>query len=706
MVSTDGKIFYLAGNLVEKTEGNVPKFDSEGERNFIYRSGNIKTHGRYIRFYPYVGSSPFVFIDELEVYEGEKELLAMPYKGSQFTGDDIPQEIIFNDCIKVRFGNDIQSVREKLEKVVIAGDIREKIALELDELSRQVAQIEINIDPKTFRAILPLNSFHQKIFALHGKILEAEGYKALTFWHRYRYSPLSLLEKPIGAIQSLEVKMMQDEYRAEVFNITNATDTPAKIRFAFKNLPNCVEVRQVEYVDTAEFRIDATALTVVPFENGEYETTVYGGMTRQIWLTFHPGNKIYGSYQGGIVITSDKIKETIPVNLHVSQYQLPDKIDLKVGVWDYAVNLINGITPANQSAVIRDLKEHRVNVAIGHRKQAAMPDADGIDANGHLIKPLDFTPFDKWIEMWNGAEHYQMFLAIRPESTFAGLKPGTAAFNTAVQEWAVSWDKHLELVNIKPKVVQFHFFDEPRKQDDYSVLRKWLEPFKAGSKMVEIFNDPVCLDESDNMKSAPEALSYCDTICPMTRQYSNYNEEIIGFFDKQVKDGKHLWLYSCDGPSRVYDPAYFRFQPWYCFKYGAVGSMIWVYSDYPNNWNEYSVIGGLSYSMVYLDQNSTTSTKHWEAFREGIEDYAYLCILKEKLKQASPEQLKKVSSMAVNFIDVNMIVQNIVHEVVKENYYKKGKENFMWQQESPCKIADANRYIILDILKILGSGTK
>lgn len=384
--------------------------------------------------------------------------------------------------------------------------------------------------------------------------------------------------------------------------------------------------------------------------------------------------------------------------MQISEFRLPDKIDLKVAVWDYAINLINGITPANQSAVIKDMKTHRVNVAVGHRKEAAIPNSNGVDKNGHLTKPLDFTNFDKWIKIWDGAEQYQMFLAIRPKTTFAGLKPGTPAFNTAVKEWGMAWDKHLKKVNIKSKIVQFHFFDEPRNQEDYIILKKWLKPFKAGSKMVEAYNDPVHLDKSGF--AALKALSYCDVLCPMLRQYLKYDTKIVDFFDNQIKKGKEVWFYSCDGPNRFYDPAYFRLQPWYCFKYGASGSMIWAYSDYSNNWNEYTVMGSLSYSMVYLDPNSTTPTKHWEAFREGIQDYAYLRILEKELQKASPKQLAKISSIVVSS-DANQIMQNIVNGIVKEDYFEKGKKNFDWKKKSPCKIADLKRLFVLDILQKL-----
>ncbi len=699
MASTDGRNFYYAGDLAAKAQGSLPK-DGAGEKTFIYRSDDIKTHGRYIRFFPCLGAGPFVFVDELEIYEGEPGLMSAPYRGKAFTGNEPPTDLMVDASARIRCEKDLQAIREQLEKAAIPMEKKMRIKSDLDEVARQLAETPMNFNSKTFRAVVPFNDIHRKIFAQHAKILAAEGYRPLTVWPAYRYSPLSLLEKPVAAAPNLSIRMMRNEYRAEVFNITNAGPEAVKVSFALKGVPDCVEVRQVEYVDTSTMQVASVALTKVPYANGRYETLVNSGMTRQIWMTFHPVNTKGGTYSGSVAIKADGFSENIPLKLEISEFAW-EKPGLKVAAYDYAANLIQGITVKNRTAVIDDLRSHLVNVAVGHGKQAAVPKVGDVDKNGHLIKPLNFGPFEEWLKIWPDAEKYQMFLAVRPETRFAGLKPGTPEFNTAVKEWTASWNAYLKKANIPAKKVQFFFFDEPRTPENYEVLRLWLIPFNEVNTMIEMFNDPVSLDEGRNMETAVPALELCDVICPMLDQYIRYDKKITGFLAEQARKGKSLWFYSCYGPNRFYDPSYFRFQPWYCFKYGMTGSIIWVYSDYPDNWNEYAVTGGLSYSMVYLSPDSTTPTKLWEAFREGVQDYGYLAMLRNQLGTASPEKRKKAALVLGSGVNPDKIMETLLEQVMKGKFFEAGRDNLSWRKETPCVSADRARFLILDILKIL-----
>ncbi|MEX0744660.1 MAG: hypothetical protein WD118_03585, partial [Phycisphaeraceae bacterium] len=113
-----------------------------------------------------------------------------------------------------------------------------------------------------------------------------------------------------------------------------------------------------------------------------------------------------------------------------------------------------------------------------------------------------------------------------------------------------------------------------------------------------------------------------------------------------VDNGQELWFYSCSGPTRQFDPSYYRYQPWYGFRYGATGSAFWAFGDGggADSWNEYSVIGYTSYTPLYVGEATVDSSKHWEAALEGVQDYEYLHMLSElnaELQQSQSDSARQ-----------------------------------------------------------------
>ncbi|MDP2334868.1 MAG: T9SS type A sorting domain-containing protein [Bacteroidota bacterium] len=657
MTSPNGNDFYMAGDLVQMA--NLPLPAPTPYSKFTYNTTNVKTHGRYVLL---TCTTPdiFIFMDEIEVYEGTPDFLNEPYSGlpiSIYNGDLSGYHTSIG-CYK-RYANDIVQIRKRLATSVIASDLKKSVADNLDLFSAQANNFSPT-DAVGFRAVVPFNDLHKNILACFGQILEYEGFPVLTVWHSHRYAPLSLFETPDKGSPSLSLQMMQNEYRSEAFNLTNAGKTPLDVSFRLEGLPDCVEVRQVEYVDTREGIVAADALTPVKYLSGSYRTTVPSGMTRQIWLTFNPKTTGAANYSGSIKVDAGDIQISLPLALRISQSRFPDSTSLSVGVWDYAVSNSLGINAKNKDKVIADLRSHFVNVAFGDRRQAAIPKASDVDVNGHITEPLDFSAFDDWLRIWPDAKHYQIFCAVTlSDNSFAGITRGTSAFKHAVKEWATAWDVHVQDLKLSKGRVQMHFVDEPRTPEQFLILKDWVEAFKSGSTLVEVYNNPINLNQQSNMDYAPAALSQVDVLCPKASDMLTYPTTIRSFFDDRIKNGTGLWLYMCSANKHV-DPSYFRMQPWYAFQMGATGSCFWNYSDSRGNpWNEYTTPFIKSFAMVYLDDNGPVSTRHWEAFREGIEDYEYLKMLNATLsKNIVANTLTNLEAVTLRNLDMGWSAKN------------------------------------------------
>jgi hypothetical protein len=225
------------------------------------------------------------------------------------------------------------------------------------------------------------------------------------------------------------------------------------------------------------------------------------------------------------------------------------------------------------------------------------------------------------------------------------------------------------------------FVDEPLKPVLYQTTKDWTEAFKKGTDYVSLWCDFSLSPTNDslftqNRKIAFDSLKYCDYFCPSLKEYRN-TEASRNLYKQLNKDkNKELQFYMCAGPNRHFDPSYFRLQPWHCFAEDAVGSHFWAYSDTGgNSWNEYLDPNSRgSFALIYATADKITTTKHWEALREGIQDYRYLEMLKDK---STGRKLAK----------------DMIGKAEKVTQYKYAVP---WSENTPCLLADRIRLEILD----------
>lgn len=691
-VSTDGETFYLAGDIVQLSEVKTPS-PEDGYKVVKFSTNALKTHGRYVQFTP-LTQGMFVFLDEVEVYQGKPQHIDVQYNQSDTI--DFENLLFSQRCVK-RLNNHISALASMTSAARIPRIQKQAIRDRLKALSTEALQYRPKAPAEGFTLIMPYDPQQRDVIAAHSLLLRAQGFEPLTIWHKDRYAPLSVFETPNRQQALPTVRMMQNEYRADVLNLTNATDEEMVVDFTLVGVPGNVDVRQVEYVDTRELVVTATALREVRKEAGAHTTTIPAGMTRQIWFTVYSEGVAPGRYDGNVVVQSPHGEFSVPLAVDVAGVRFPDKPRLKAGVWDYAINNGYGISPQNREYALRDLREHFINVAFGNRSLMGVPPASAFDSSGRMLQHPDFSKFDEWLTLWPDAEVYHIFCAVKDKnSSFAGLKTDDPRFKTAISSWAQAWDEHARNKGLRAGQVQMHFIDEPKSQEEYQVLEQWAEAFKAGAEHIHVFNTPEDLHKDDNLKHAISALRHVDVLCPTLKRYRSYDSSIIKALDGLRSSGSELWLYMCYGPSRHYDPSYYRLQPWYCFNYGATGSFFWSYGDQRcvNPWNEYDAYGGHSFAVVYLTKDEITPTKHWEALREGIEDYEYLAMLRDVVDGGVADRIDpNLASDAKR-----LLTRSLRDIVAKVNARTNNKSDVVWMQDTPCIDAERVRLLVLDML--------
>jgi hypothetical protein len=186
-------------------------------------------------------------------------------------------------------------------------------------------------------------------------------------------------------------------------------------------------------------------------------------------------------------------------------------------------------------------------------------------------------------------------------------------------------------------------------------------------------------------------MAACDILCPNRPAFVEAKASYRDYYVERQRHGAELAFYSCRGPSTLLDPySYYRLQAWACWEYGAKSSYFWAFGDAGggSSWNEFSARGP-NYVPFFLDATSVTPAKQMEALREGVEDYEYLAMLKDKIAKA--EQLG-VNGVAVKH------AKDLLNEAPLRVFNQPGATTFKWADEKDRTIADRVRIEILDAI--------
>ncbi len=660
----EDKKFHEIGELVGLSAAHGPPLPTEYGTYGTHRywTDQLRTHGRYVSLVVWpVGR--YAFVDEIEVYAGEPEWVNEPLPGPGFTDVEAHSgQLAIQVAIRRRFVQDIQALKKATEEEGVPVQTQQDVHDELTAVEGELGQA-CRAYGEDFRAVLPLNSWHERVLRTQAWLWRARGLEPLTFWRSDLWDPLPLIGMPDTAPElSVEVHLMRKEYRAAAFNVSNSSDESAQVRFRLRGLPGgdnpeYVTVHEVGWTDTRSGVPVAAALPQVSAEDNLYTVTVPSGMTRQVWLTFHPVEVEPGTYEGEVLVESAAGGKRFPLRMHLYPLDFPEKQSLHLGGWDYTHETISKtklVTEQNQSLIVQHLRERFVDSPWGSPRllNPSYPDVQGTyDAQGAMTAPPNTAKFDAWLELWPGAAQYLVFVRVGDRFTYAGDEKyswamDTPEFATAVKAWVTFWAGHAVEKGLKPEQLALLLVDEPNevRQADQVILA-WAKAIREADTGVRIWEDPTYRD----MSQATEAMiDACHVLCPHLKIFLNAStpirppdaaQEFREYYLKKRDQGIELEFYNADGPARLLDPyAYYRLTAWWCWRYGATGMYFWSLTDAAgaSSWNEY-LAKGTAYTPLFIAEDSVTAGKHLEAQREGVEDYEYFVMLDRAIREASAQ---------------------------------------------------------------------
>jgi hypothetical protein len=406
---------------------------------------------------------------------------------------------------------------------------------------------------------------------------------------------------------------------------------------------------------------------------------------RPVWVdVFIPTGTPKGIYTGNITVKKDgKVIETLSVNVEVYGFSLPEETHLIT-----YMNLSKGEISRfyNQQASTPAMEEtiqNYFNFLFDHRMETWFNDplVPEITLKGDEVE-LKFNEL-RYDYYMNKLKTKRVILEAAPNEIVRNLKaePFSQEFNKVIKSYLTSVESFFKKNGWREHLVFNSPIDEPNTKKDYEETRRWAQlihetvpgiPFLATESPV-----------SDNPEWGT-LRGYVNNFC-VHGNTLNSPDVKQALREEQANGGEATWYISCD---QAYpQPNYFIdapaldpvMVPWITEKYKMNGFLYWAanfWNQTPDPWlDPVTFISGFDCSGGYVlngegsliypgnhtkrytgqpDVNGPVSSIRFELLREGIEDYEYIWMLKNKGAADFAEEV--VNSMV---IDVSTFSRNL-----------------------------------------------
>lgn len=354
---------------------------------------------------------------------------------------------------------------------------------------------------------------------------------------------------------------------------------------------------------------------LLPLREGGVEVAT--GESKQLWIDLvapvrAAGIRMLRIRLGGMLegrLVSRSLE--IPVRVWTVPPLMPPPATV---VWGYLNSPpIRGL--ANEAAA--DMLAHGVNTAVLPAADLPWPSPGGGNGIG------DYRRFDAVMEALKGHRQYLFFLSFNTDSavrTFGGrhqfLSDSWKALFTA---WIKEWTAHLALLGIGYEAFALYPVDEPHAGVEQETLAAVAQLIKAADPRIRVYTTlhrPETLDDG-----------LAEAIDIFQLNGAALSPELAA---KLQGLGKQVWAYSTPdqhSSGKALSPAgFYRAQAWQAFIMDLGGFGFWAYADMGqigSAWNDIDDERP-DFTVIYEGKSGIVSSKRWEAWREGVQDYAIL----------------------------------------------------------------------------------
>lgn len=378
-----------------------------------------------------------------------------------------------------------------------------------------------------------------------------------------------------------------------------------------------------------------------------------------VWITVYvPKGAAPGDYTSTVEIDADGETASVPVQVKVHAFTLPDDRTLHITNWYSPGNLAkaHGVELYSEAywkwleVWARFMADHRQDTIITQVIDLTKGSDDG---KGNLT--FDFSQFDRFVELFKKAGVSGIIegghLAGRTGGAwdavnFDGFYPaitmpdGSKRKNPTVlvtseeykfflSQFLPALQKHLESKGWLDHYVQ-HLTDEPIPENaaSYKIAAGYIRQY---APKLRIIDASMC----DQIAGA------LDIWVPQPPEFGDK----MKFFREREKAGDEVWIYTCLSPKGKYMNRFIdyhllsvRLLHWVNFKYDLPGYLHWGFNywqadpfkDLEPNWGGSQFLPPGDSHIVYPGKRGPMSSIRLEAMRDGIEDYELLRLLEKK----------------------------------------------------------------------------
>ena len=421
---------------------------------------------------------------------------------------------------------------------------------------------------------------------------------------------------------------------------------------------------------------------------------VPAGQNQPLWVLVHvPKDAMAGDYSGTISLKAEGFSADVPLKLHVWDFALPERNHLETafGLSPGTIFQYHQLKTDEDKRKVLDLyfqsfAEHRISpydpTPLDDFRVKFLPEARPPRAE------IDFAAFDR--AMTAAVEKYRFTnFRLSIEGMGGGTfherhEPAIGSFGEKTPEYQAMFASQVRQLEAHLRgrgwldMAYVYWFDEPDPKD-YAFVRSGMERLKKYAPGIRRM-----LTEEPQ-----EALAGAvDIWCPVS---FNYHHEAA---EKRRAQGEQFWWYVCCGPKAPFCTLFIdhpatelRVWHWQTWQRRITGTLVWssnywtssaAYPDKPQNPYEdpmgyvsgYSTPRGTKVfwgngdgRFIYPPERAAVpghsgpgpvldppvSSIRWEMLREGVEDYEYLWLLRERLAKKrgamAPEQVKQIESL-------------------------------------------------------------
>ncbi len=437
-----------------------------------------------------------------------------------------------------------------------------------------------------------------------------------------------------------------------------------------------VEIREVAYV-VVEHPTDPTGAPgewADPLPPLKGPIACAAGRNQPLWIQVRvPETAAAGDYEGVVTIDADGRRVAVPLRLHVWDFSLSRVTHVRSGFGFSRGNVrrYHNLQTEQELREVcekyyRNFAEHRIapynpmeaspiRVRLVGRKENPDVEVDFTEfdkAAAHYLDEMGFNAFMLPVQGLPGGTFHE-----RHEGNFLGHKQGSPHYERLMGKYLKAVQDHLEEKGWLQKAYVY-WFDEPEPRDYPFVI--------DGMKLIKRLAPKLTRFLTEEPGDA--LAGHVELWCP-----------ILNAFDpaaarRRQEKGEEIWWYVCCGPHAPYvtlfvdhDAIELRMWLWMAWQYGVQGILIWQ----TNYWTSPTAFPGGALQDPWADPMSYVSgygvpagtrrfwgngdgrflyppnrglskeknldgpvnSLRWEMLREGIEDYEYFWILRERLRR-------------------------------------------------------------------------